>query len=151
MLLNFKYHTECEKFVGWSRLERIHVQYQKIFHDLKSVNVVFSTIYYGYLANTSVLVLIFRKSKSSVRLKHRIKLILSVFQVFIQIWTVFLGLLFSGCFFFGGGVFKMLGFDFFYNPNVHCISKKINFKLNFFWKMVIFLSSISCMEVVKMK
>lgn len=54
-------------------------------------------------------------------------------------------------FFLGGGVFKMLGFDFFYNPNVHCISKKINFKLNFFWKMVIFLSSISCMEVVKMK
>lgn len=150
MLWNFKYHTECEKFVGWSRLERIQVQYQKIFHDLKSVNVVFSTIYYRYLANTSVLVLIFRKSKSSVRLKHRIKLILSVFQVFIQIWTVFWGCCFWD-FFWGGGVFKMLGFDFFYNPNVHCISKKINFKFNFFWKMVIFLSSISCMEVVKMK
>lgn len=113
MLWNFKYHTECEKFVGWSRLERIQVQYQKIFHDLKSVNVVFSTIYYRYLANTSVLVLIFRKSKSSVRLKHRIKLILSVFQVFIQIWTDFWGCCFWVVFFFWGGVFKMLGFDFF--------------------------------------
>lgn len=115
MLWNFKYHTECEKFVGWSRLERIQVQYQKIFHDLKSVNVVFSTIYYRYLANTSVLVLIFRKSKSSVRLKHRIKLILSVFQVFIQIWTVFLGLLFLGWFFFcgGGGYLKCWGLIFF--------------------------------------
>lgn len=138
MLLNFKYHTECEKFVGWSRLERIQVQYQKIFHDLKSVNVVFSTIYYRYLANTSVLVLIFRKSKSSVRLKHRIKLILSVFQVFIQIWTVFWGCWFWVVVFFWGGYLKCWGLIFFITLMSIVSVKNFNFKFNFFLKMVIF-------------